>query len=280
MKGKNTFTRDEIHELEELIRQRCVADRSQQKRIRAKMRDLGFYGGDDFGVINMTIEKFHQLIENKVIIVTDNTLDTRKSQKEEVSPKMEDMSKCSQTNTQSELPLHQFKMFDPQKDSETMLPDVPGNFILLLRKDSAIPEIIGTPTFTMITVNNEEYRVLYTGISSDSLRSRDFKNHFHGNAGRSTLRKSIGSLMGFKKIPRDANNPWNGKTKFNENDEMRLTNWMTKNLLLMYLPTTDYETLEIRLIAALNPPLNIKDNHNATNETFRKRLKTLRQRLG
>ena len=30
--------------------------------------------------------------------------------------------------------------------------------------------------------------------------------------------------MGFPKIPRDKNNPDNGKTKFNENDEERLYN--------------------------------------------------------
>lgn len=69
MKGKNVFTKQEIEELRELIRQRVKADRYAQKRIRDKMRKIGFYGGDDFGIIDMTIEKFDKLIADKRIIV-------------------------------------------------------------------------------------------------------------------------------------------------------------------------------------------------------------------
>lgn len=38
--------------------------------------------------------------------------------------------------------------------------------------------------------------------------------------------------MGLKKIPRDKNNPFNGKTKFSETDENKLSEWMRHNLLL------------------------------------------------
>ena len=69
MKGTNVFTKSEINELRELIRQRVKADRNAQKRIRDKMRKIGFYGGDDFGIIDMTIEKFDKLIADKRIIV-------------------------------------------------------------------------------------------------------------------------------------------------------------------------------------------------------------------
>ena len=58
-----------------------------------------------------------------------------------------------------------------------------------------------------------------------SLKKRDYKQHFAGNnSGGSTLRKSLGSLMGLKKIPRDKNNPFNGKTKFSETDETNCLN--------------------------------------------------------
>lgn len=48
MKGKNSFSKREIELIESLIRQRCNADKSQQKVIRSKMRSLGFYGSDHF----------------------------------------------------------------------------------------------------------------------------------------------------------------------------------------------------------------------------------------
>ena len=71
MKGKNSFSKREVELIESLIRQRCNADKSQQKGIRDEMRRLGFYGRDDYGVSNMTIDKFHGLIQSGKIKITD-----------------------------------------------------------------------------------------------------------------------------------------------------------------------------------------------------------------
>ena len=73
MKGKNEFTQSEINEIVDLIRQRCSADREEQKNIRNKMRRIGFYGRDDFGIFDMTEEKFYRLIESKKIIIKDSS---------------------------------------------------------------------------------------------------------------------------------------------------------------------------------------------------------------
>ena len=70
MKGKSSFNKREVELIESLILQRCNADKSQQKNIRSKMRNLGFYGSD-YGVKDMTIEKFHGLIESGQIKVLD-----------------------------------------------------------------------------------------------------------------------------------------------------------------------------------------------------------------
>lgn len=75
MKGKNVFTELEIEALRELIRQREKADSSKQKPIRDKMRAIGFYGRDDFGIVDMTVEKFDKLIADERIIVKDEISD-------------------------------------------------------------------------------------------------------------------------------------------------------------------------------------------------------------
>jgi hypothetical protein len=49
MKGKSSFNKREVELIESLILQRCNAYKSQQKNIRSKMRNLGFYGSD-YGV--------------------------------------------------------------------------------------------------------------------------------------------------------------------------------------------------------------------------------------
>ena len=70
MKGKSIFNKREVELIESLILQRCNAGKSQQKNIRSKMRNLGFYGSD-YGVKDMTIEKFHGLIKSGQIKVLD-----------------------------------------------------------------------------------------------------------------------------------------------------------------------------------------------------------------
>ena len=73
MKGKNEFTQNEINEIVALIRKRCSAPQSEQTKIRNKMRRIGFYGRADFGISDMTEEKFYRLIESKKIIIKDSS---------------------------------------------------------------------------------------------------------------------------------------------------------------------------------------------------------------
>jgi hypothetical protein len=170
--------------------------------------------------------------------------------------------------------LKSFKQnrFDPSEDSETTIPDQCGNYIICLKSNSKLPKISIIPVLSTFS----GLRVIYTGIAGGSLRSRDYRQHFKGNnAGRSTLRKSLGVLFGYKLIPRD-NDQSNGKTKFGQTDEKKLSDWMKQNLLMFFLPTTNFAVTEIALINHFNPPLNLKDNHNSINADFRKLLSNMR----
>lgn len=105
--------------------------------------------------------------------------------------------------------------------------------------------------------------MLYTGIASD-LKRRIWTNHLHGNGGNSTLRKTLGSLFGYQKIPRDKNYQINKKTKFGAEDENSLTAWMERNLLFAYLANDKKDELESFLIDSLLPPLNVEGSKAAT----------------
>ena len=172
-----------------------------------------------------------------------------------------------------------FSLFDPQKMGASVLPDKPGNYIIVLRNTSSLPikvQITTTPILTSFDYKEEKYNVVYVGKSSKSLRIRDYNQHFTGTAGYSTIRKSLGCLLGFKLIPRDINSPQNGKTKFNETDESVLTEWMKDNLLLFHYANNDYADIEKELIRIYNPPLNLQGNFNKINFNFRKELSALR----
>lgn len=167
--------------------------------------------------------------------------------------------------------IKDFKHFDPLKNNGNEIPDEKGVYMILLRKNSKLPKV----ECDCICQKVFEREVIYVGISNSSLRKRDFKQHFNGNAGSSTLRKSIGSLFKFEKIPRSLNQD-DGKTKFNEKDEKFISDWMKSNLEFFYLVSNKSNAIEDFLIEKLNPPLNISKNYNQENLEYRKLLSILR----
>lgn len=81
MKGKNIFTKQEFEELKSLIRQRLNADKSSQKQIRKKMRAIGFFGRDDFGIVDCHISDLESLVRSGIIKVIGNKVSGNMAQK-------------------------------------------------------------------------------------------------------------------------------------------------------------------------------------------------------
>lgn len=170
-----------------------------------------------------------------------------------------------------------FKIFDPMTMDSNMLPNVAGNYVFLLRKGSQLPQVDINPQIPEVTLDGNTYQAIYTGIASESLRQRVYRIHFIGNdASLSTLRKSIGSLFGYDLIPRKEGD--SKHEKFKPADEEKLTKWMKNNLLLAFVENADPESMENKLIAELNPPLNLDKNDNTVNAEFRALLSKLRRR--
>lgn len=268
MKGKNTFSAIEISELRSLIKERIKADRSRQKGIRAKMRRIGFYGSDDFGITDLQPADFEKLINSGRIKISGQSNQTKAKTKPKTTPTKE--------LKVFEKPIEKgnFTLFDPKKHSSNDIPDNPGNYIVCLNKGSKLPSI----GIECKTKRFQSLNVIYTGIAGKSLRKRDYRQHFTGNnAGSSTLRKSLGSLFGYPKIARDKD-ATNGKTKFKENDEIKLSEWMKTNLVLYYKSNLNPDKLEDELIKEYNPPLNLSKNKNIENLDYRKRLSELRNK--
>lgn len=277
MKGKSTFTAKEISTIKKLITEKLHATPSKQKGIRQKIRNIGFYYSDFCSDKDgYTVEDFEALIHTgKVTVIDDSVLSSFKplnkvlllenTVREEV---------ISQKSIDVAVFFQAFKAnrFDSLPDNETKIPDMAGNYILCLRPNSKLPKVRIEPILELF----DGLQVIYTGIASKSLRKRDYKQHFKGNnAGKSTLRKSLGVLFGYKQIPRDSD-PTTGKTKFGVDDEIKLTEWMRQNLILYFFPTTDFEQIENQAIIHFNPPLNLKGNNNLMNRNFRELLSQLR----
>ena len=163
--------------------------------------------------------------------------------------------------------------FDPRRHHQSIIVNSCGNYIVCLRKSSKLPPVSLSPIF----INFEGLKVVYTGITKASLRARNYKHFTGNNAQVSTLRKSLGALLGFEQIPRDKSSN-NNRTKFGREDEQKLSEWMCNNLVMFFLPTADFNNIEIELINHFNPPLNLKSNKNVINLDFRLLLSSLRTR--
>ncbi|WP_432187701.1 GIY-YIG nuclease family protein [Streptomyces sp. Tue6028] len=121
-------------------------------------------------------------------------------------------------------------------------------------------------------------RLLYVGIaprymanriSTQNLRKR-VRYHYRGNAAGSTLRLTLGCLLGIelRRVGRSGTRMTFGKT-----GEAVLSQWMAENARVCWIEHDEPWTLESELISQLDLPLNLDQNrHNP----FHGRLKELR----
>lgn len=167
-----------------------------------------------------------------------------------------------------------FKKFDPATDDWHLIPECAGNYIIALKPGKSLPKC--DIPYVLHKYNGLD--VIYTGIAGRNLRQRDYRSHFKGTAGRSTLRKSLGCFWHYPFVPRDKNQPDNGKVKYSPENEDRISLWMKDNLVLLFYVNNDCEDLERELIEKLNPPLNLMGNCNPINAEFRNWLSSSRKR--
>ena len=167
-----------------------------------------------------------------------------------------------------------FIKFDPAVDDYHIIPEAPGNYLIVLKPCCKLPKC--PVSYQMKKYDGLD--VIYTGIAKLNLRKRDYRAHFTGTAGRSTLRKSLGCFWDYPFIPRDKNHQDNGKVMYNPKDEAKLSQWMKDNLILCFYPNSGCASLEGPLINEFNPPLNLMENHNPINAEFRNWLTSRRTR--
>ncbi|MFJ4687562.1 GIY-YIG nuclease family protein [Streptomyces sp. NPDC088789] len=120
-------------------------------------------------------------------------------------------------------------------------------------------------------------RLLYVGIaprfmanrtSTQNLRKR-VRYHYRGNAAGSTLRLTLGCLLGLE-LRRVGSGT---RMTFGKAGESTLTQWMAENARVCWIEHGEPWTMESQLISQLDLPLNLDQNrHNV----FHSRLKELR----
>jgi hypothetical protein len=172
--------------------------------------------------------------------------------------------------------IEDMKYFDPLTDNPISLPSKSGFYIMCLKENVNLPSPLKEAHFSKY----KGLKVLYVGITTavKGIKGRDYRNHFNGNAGGSTLRKSLGVLFNYKLIPRDKNLNTN-KKKFSKEDENILSEWMKNNIIFYYKVFNDPKSIEQELINLFNPPINLdKTKHLFINKDIRDKISFLRSR--
>ena len=77
MKGKNRFTNNEINQLKILIEQKVISSKYEQKKIRDKIRKIGFYFTDFSNEKGYTVNDLEVLINSGLIVIVDKEMNPK-----------------------------------------------------------------------------------------------------------------------------------------------------------------------------------------------------------
>lgn len=126
------------------------------------------------------------------------------------------------------------------------LPQAPGLYAWWA-EPSILPDLPG-----LANEHDRTLRLLYVGLATN-LRRRIAGNHLK-RSGSSTLRRTLAGLLLHQENYRTM---WTDRVVLVPDDEQRLTTWMTTYLKLTFAQHLEPDEIELDLIAALRPPLNV-----------------------
>lgn len=142
MKGKNTFTEKEIDELKRLITLRVNStNKSEKKKLRDKMRKIGFYGGDDWGINDCQIADLERLASEGRIKVICNNLISKSEYISNVKEPAKEKIATDFASVEEELIKGDFKSVGSL--SADAIPNEAGIYCIKLRKNYTLPPKFG-----------------------------------------------------------------------------------------------------------------------------------------
>lgn len=269
MKGKNQFTQAEIDSLRELIRKRVKADKATQKRIRDKMRNIGFYGRDDFGIIDLQESDLDRLIRDKRITVIESPATPAKRIQNPQSSilrneKSDAVMPINYQDIEGKLVRATFiPVYEVNADK---VPATPGIYCIKLRKGIPLPAKFGEV---------RKDGIIYIGQASKSLKERLWDEELNHKR-PATFFRSIGAMLGY--LPPKGSLVGKKNTKnytFSEKDTESIRKWMRQSLLVNFivLEPAMIDDTEIALIEKYCPLVNIEHNPLASSELKAARAK-------
>lgn len=265
IKGKNTFTTEEIALIKKYIQERVKAEPSAQKGIRDKMRKIGFYGSD-FGIYDCQVSDLEGLIRSGRIKVIDGKPVSAKAPSATPLPavptKAAKPAACTTAPVKglaaAEKRLIQGDFVSVGALSGEMVPDVPGLYCIKLRKGARLPAKFG---------KIREDGIIYIG-KADNLRERLWEEELiHKRP--ATFFRGIGAILDYLPPKGSLIGYANQKNyKFSLEDTNAIIKWMKLSLVVNWIQLTPSLILdtEKELIVKYAPMMNTTHNPHKNKE--------------
>lgn len=264
LKGKNLFTQKEINELKRLITLRVNStNKSEKKKLRDKMREIGFYGRDDWGINDCQIADLERLIYEGRIKVIGNNLISKSEYISKVEEPTKEKIVTYFASIEKELIKGDFKSVSSL--SADAIPNEAGIYCIKLREGSTLPSKFG---------KIQEDRIIYIGIASKSLRERLYEEELNHKRA-ATFFRSIGAMLDYLPPKGSLYGKKTRNYKFSPENTDKIRKWMRQSLLVNFIKVEKSEigNYESSLIKKYSPFVNISKNPCASEE-----LKIARQR--
>lgn len=261
LKGKNLFTQKEINELKRLITLRVNStNKSEKKKLRDKMREIGFYGGDDWGINDCQIADLERLVsERRIKVISNNLISKSEYNSNTVEPAKEKIA-TDLVSVEEELIKGDFKSVSSL--SADAIPNEAGIYCIKLREGSTLPSKFG---------KIREDRIIYIGKASTSLRKRLWEEELNHKKA-ATFFRSIGAMLNY--LPKGSFGGKPSNYKFSNEDTDAIRKWMKQSLRVNFIKVKETEIINIEdsLIKKYTPLVNISKNPKASEELKNARL--------
>ena len=260
MKGKRGFTTVEIQEIIDLIEQKIVVSKNEQKDIRNRIRSLGFYFSDFSKKKGYTVDDFNELIQAGEIVVLDDKNFAELKINSNINRYNEKEIDISEKLTSN----NNFKCIS-QLDNGIL--NKKGFYCIRLKDKSKLPNRYQS------ILEVRKYKFIYIGKAEKTLRQRLEQELEHKSPG--TFFRSIGCVLGYSPMKGHLIGKANQKNfKFSKEDSSNIISWLKENVEVSIVEYEgEFDTKENELIKEYAPLLNIDKNPSKLQELIDDRKK-------
>jgi hypothetical protein len=247
---KTKFTKNEYNELKLLISKKALSDRDEQKKIRNRIRRIGFHFSDFSSKKRYDVSDLEELVKSgQIQIHGEVKITSSKKIRKSAVQKLTSNSVKNLSDPFSNARFCDFGKLDAAILNQT------GLYCIRLRDNVKL-----SVRYNCI-LDKRGNKIIYIGkAQGQSLKERLSQEVFHTSPG--TFFRSIGVVIGFTPIPGHLKGKSNQKNyKFSKSDTKAITDWLIENTEFAVHPVVNKDfSIEKDLIKKYCPLLN--DTHN------------------